>query len=399
MRKTILMILNQSFPDIRVKQEYDALVSQGYRVIVITRTNQTELDNSYELLPVAVSLGEVEAYANCFFRGNPWLVKRIIKELELIGVVNLDAVHVHDLFWGVTGYRLSKIFNAKLIMDFHENYPAMLQHFNESSKKHGPKKSLRNKFFDDVLLGYERLKRYEKRMLSKCDGYIVVVDEALDRLRDINPLKKGVVVSNTKSPELIPFKSLSNIEPIKLVYVGTIQELRGLEVAVTAMQYLPSSDYELTIVGFKNGCLVKKQLESIILAHNIKNVNLIGFLTDEKKLNEYIYNSHIGIIPHQDCELCQTTIPHKLFSYMAMGRPVLTSDVKPFKRLIYNKGVGDVFRAGSAKDFSEKIKAMSTHRLLIEYGRNARKLVETEYNWSKDKNRLLDLYNSLLTNT
>ncbi len=121
----------------------------------------------------------------------------------------------------------------------------MIHHFNESSKKFGVKKTLRNKFFDNVLLSYKRLARYEKRMLSKCDAFIVVVNEAQLRLNTLNAFKKGVVVSNTKNPNTITFIDIPKKDKIQLVYVGTIQDLRGLDTAVKAMVYLPEDKYEL----------------------------------------------------------------------------------------------------------------------------------------------------------
>jgi glycosyltransferase involved in cell wall biosynthesis len=390
------MILNQSFPDIRVKQEYDALIAGGYRVIIVTRDGQTQFDECYELLPIVVSKNELEAYINCLFVGNPWLTQRIVDGLFNIGVIHVDAVHVHDLFWAISGYDLSKKFSSKFVIDFHENYPAMIHHFNESSKKFGVKKTLRNKFFDNVLLSYKRLARYEKRMLSKCDAFIVVVNEAQLRLNTLNPFKKGVIVSNTKNPGTITFIDIPKKDKIQLVYVGTIQDLRGLDTAVKAMLHLPEDKYELTIVGFKEGCFVKKSLQAIIDLNHLTNVNLIDFIRDELQLDQYISNAHIGIIPHANCELCKTTVPHKLFTYMAMGRPVLVSDVKPLKRLVENKLCGAVFKAGSEEDFAKQIKYMSDYNLLVKMGIKARELVETEYNWAADAKRLIDIYDELL---
>jgi glycosyltransferase involved in cell wall biosynthesis len=391
------MILNQSFPDVRVKQEYDALACAGYRVIVITRALQTQYDENYELLPIVVSKNEFEAYLNCLFIGNRWLVARISSALVDIGVEQVDAVHVHDLFWATTGYTLSKKFSAKFVIDFHENYPAMIRHFNESSKRHGVKKTLRNQFFDNVLLSYKRLVKYERRMLALCDAYICVVEEAKLRLNQINPLTQGVVVSNTKDPRAIDFVDMKEKEKIQLIYVGTIQDLRGLDTAVKAMAYLCENRYELTIVGFKTGCTVKKNLASIIDANNINNVNLVDFTQNESALNQHISNAHIGIIPHISCDLCHTTVPHKLFTYMAMGKAVLVSDVKPLRRLVENKSCGVVFRAGSAEDFAQKVKAISRHDLLVKMGGKARELIETEYNWAVDAKCLVDMYHELLT--
>lgn len=397
MRKIILMLLNQGFPDIRVEQEADALKDAGYRVIIITHYRKTVIKDGYETIPVQTTLNQFEAYLNSLFYGNPYLEKRIIKALATEGIDKVDAVHVHDLFWSHIGYSLKNHFKCKFVIDMHENYPAMLNIFNYERKRNNKRQTIRSWFFNDVLLSYKRLRKYESKMLKLCDDYITVADEYLEATKALVSNNKGIVVSNTKSPKSIAFSDMPKIEDKVIIsYVGSIQFLRGLDVVVNAFKLLPEEVYQLNIVGFKKNDPVKLHLEKIIKKNNMSNINLIPWLNTEKEQDEYMRHCHIGIIPHIDCELCQTTMPHKLFSYMAIGRSVLVSDVKPLARIVDGKDCGATFKAGSSADLAKKIQEISNYDTLFRQGKNARALVEGECNWQRDADRLVSMYRSLI---
>ena len=51
----------------------------------------------------------------------------------------------------------------------------------------------------------------------------------------------------------------------------------------------------------------------------------------------------ICIIPHEKCELTNTTVPNKLFEYFCYGKHVIVSDAAPLKRIINETNSGIVF--------------------------------------------------------
>lgn len=407
---TILMLLNQRFlPDPRVEQQYYALTEAGYRVIVVANGNGADKDG-YEIVRINPNAGFSKMY-NLTLRTNPKLQTEIIEALKAIGVVQVHAVHVHDLLWSFLGIQLKKIFNAKLVIDLHENYPAFIKDIGQGPKKRSFKqyakiglKTLINPkngpawgVLKEYAHGPKHLKKYELSVLKKCDRFIVVVDEALDRFKKESFYKKGVVVSNTKDPDVWNFEKIKEVtNKLVVTYMGTIQDLRGLDTAILAMCHVDQTKFELNIVGVRTGNAMHQKFLSLIKEYDITNVNLIEWLTDEQKAFKYINDSHVCIVPHKNTELTQTTIPHKLFMYMATGRPVLVSDVAPLKRIVETSNNGLVFKAEDSKELAQKMEAMYNTEKLTEYSLNGRRAVEQKFNWEHDKYRLVNMYNELL---
>ena len=122
MDKTILMILNQKFlPDIRVEKEVKVLKEEGYRIVILASEEGYDDDN-YEV----IRLNSLNSYrtkiSSYFLKVNNSLEKEIIEKVKVKKIEKIDFIHVHDLFWGNLGVHLSRIFDSKLIVDFHENY-------------------------------------------------------------------------------------------------------------------------------------------------------------------------------------------------------------------------------------------------------------------------------------
>ena len=389
--KVILMLLNQKFlPDIRVEQECDALEDRGYRVIIVANNDGVD-SKEYEVVRVDPHEGLSKRY-NRSLRSNPKLQKEIIEKLEALDVHRIDVVHVHDLLWSFLGFQLKDYYSAKMVIDLHENYPAMLE-----AVRNKPQKKVWN-VIRKIAGRHKRFYRYEEKMLEKTDRFIVVVNEALERFVHKSFHQKGVVVSNTKNPSQWHLDELPALEDKLIVtYMGTIQDLRGLDTAIEAMNYIDQNKVQLNIVGVVRGDVHHQKFSDLIKRFKIKNVNLVEWQTNEEKAFDYIKKSHIGIVPHKDTALTQTTIPHKLFMYMAIGRPVLVSDVSPLKRVVEDAKNGMVFKADDPRDMASCLTEMHDYDALMNFSKNGRLAAETTYSWEKDKARLLNLYEELLS--
>lgn len=403
------MILNQKFlPDIRVEQEIDALIEIGYRVIVIASELGINTDK-YEIIRINPNKG-LSRYYNLTLKWNPILLREIVHELEVRHIFKIDAVHVHDLLWSFIGVKLSKKYMSKLVIDFHEPYSEFIEVIRKHREKYSFKQYVwvfvqslinpKNDYLYRLLFNYftrpKRLKKYEKKVIRRCDRYIVVVDEAFNKF-ELSQKSKGIVVSNSKDPNKWYFEELPIIKDKLIVtYMGTIQDLRGVDTAIEAMKYIDQNKFVLNIVGVKKGILHDKFL-NIIKNNNIKNVNLIEFIKEEQKAFEYIKNTHIGIVPHKNTKLTQEALPHKMFMYMAKGRPVLVSNMGPLKRMVEYSNNGYIFEAGDSLDFAKKLDQFYDNRYLLKkMAVNGRKAVEEKYNWNVDKKRFLDMYNDLV---
>lgn len=386
--KIILMILNQKFlPDIRVEKEIKTLKNYGYRIIVLA-SEKGEDDSKYEIIRLK-SLSEYKTkILSEFFKVSNKLKKEIINNLNEKCIKNIDYIHVHDLYWGFLGAYLSKKFNSKLILDFHENYPYAYQQWKKY--ENNPIKKFVKSF--NTL---NKLKKYEIKMVKKANKTILVVNEAEKRFKGKIPQNKFEVISNTEEPNKWKYTKIKEIKKnLNITYVGGVGPHRGIDTIIKGFNYL-SNRYKLNIVGINKKDPYYEVIKKLKNENkNKKNINFVSWIPFNE-VQEYINNSHICLVPHNKNEHTETTIPHKLFQYMAMKRPILVSDVTPLKRIIMDTNAGEFFKADDALDFANKIREMDNFDKLLEWGENGRKAVEGKYNWTNDAKILINLYKEL----
>jgi glycosyltransferase involved in cell wall biosynthesis len=95
-----------------------------------------------------------------------------------------------------------------------------------------------------------------------------------------------------------------------------------------------------------------------------------------------------GLIPHHASKGWECTIPNKLFDYMSLGVPVISSDVTPVKRVLTETGAGVTFRDRDAHDLARVIRSLRADPGLEEMGRRGMEAVRERYNWERDARAL-----------
>jgi glycosyltransferase involved in cell wall biosynthesis len=139
-----------------------------------------------------------------------------------------------------------------------------------------------------------------------------------------------------------------------------------------------------------------EKIQSIIDEYGIGNwVDLYGWLPFIK-VQSFIKASDVCLVPHNDFEHTQTTIPHKLFQYMICSKPVLVSDCKPLKRVVEEADCGMIFKASDHKSFTEVLIDMYKNRNKLDsYGEKGRKAALSTFSWKNDARTLVNLFKSL----
>lgn len=109
-----------------------------------------------------------------------------------------------------------------------------------------------------------------------------------------------------------------------------------------------------------------------------------------------VASADVGVVPHHADEAWNTTIPNKLFDYMAAGLPVITSDARPAARIIKDTNAGIVFRSADTQSLAQAIIKLANPQLRMRMGEAGRNSIRTRYNWEVDAGRLLRLVNELI---
>lgn len=384
------MILDTFFSsDRRVENEAQCLIDSGHTVYLMCLSEKLNIEENYNgIILIKRKIGKITYKSSVgalkfpiYF--NFWK-KRIRNFLDNNPV---DVVHVHDLPLVKPVYELKEFYGFKMVLDLHENWPALLNVSTHAKT-----------FLGRALCNISQWKEYEKIYIENTDAIIVVVEEARTRIDSLSDKNLNIcIVSNTMNTcNLSKDKPGGKLDRTKIIftYEGGITYHRGLQYVLDAFIKLPHSlltNVELWIIG-KGSYLetLKKQAST----GNLDNVVFYGWQAQEKVF-ELLGQSDIALIPHIKSEHTDNTIPHKLFHYIHAGIPILSSDCVPIKRIIDETKSGITYTYDDIDDLNEKILFLVENpEKRMKYSK-ASKYVDNKYNWRNDEKRLIELYKSL----
>lgn len=381
------MISQAAFPpDIRLEKEIKSLSEAGYKVLVICNQYNKELNITFEYCEIK-------------------RVKAVFKSVKLNRIINFpifinprflltvfnsivrfkpEFIHAHDLPMVPVALIFGKLFRIPIIFDMHENYPEALKAFQ--------KKGIINFLFKN----YKAAKLLEKICIRKSDAIITVVRENSERLINQGVKSEKIyLVSNTVDLDTFATEPIDEYilqkyrNKIVLLYAGYVTPERGLDIVVRGMSFLKEklTNSKLLIIG--NGISVsalKKLMIDLSLNDFVEFIKWPG----HDKLSSYFKVARIFISPQPQCEFWDTTIPHKLFEYMSQSKPVLAADSKAIKRVIEETNSGMTYKTANPEDFSAKVLEILSSN--VPFGENGLKAVKQTYNWEKDSQVLIELY-------
>lgn len=353
----MIHLTRQRFPpDIRIEKEARALTNAGFKVCILCR--RVDGDLPCETLDSGATV----------FRETPDTNRKLLptrsgKNPEwgaamsrFIERADPDVLHVHDLPLVEAALDHGERYGKPVVADLHENWPAAMRAWRVGKPWwHRLRAAIRR---PDYLL-----RRAEMRSARCCARLIVVVPEAASRfVRAGIPQERIVVVSNTEDDSTMPTPlppPSPRVESMvagrwTLCYIGGIGPHRGLDTAIRALpaiaEHVPN--VLLIVVGVKRS---QRQIVNRIAGraraeHLIRVEDWAPFST----CLEIMQAADVCLVPHNDFEHTQTTVPHKLFQYMYCGRPVIVSDCRPLKRIVQHTGAGVVFRANDTTDFADR---------------------------------------------
>ncbi len=393
----ILKIWDADYPwDVRVEKIVTTLSQNGHSVSMVCRN----LKN----LPTFESMGPVK-----IFRLPPIRSKSLNRFISFPYFFNLlwwktiyttcrkeraQVILVRDLPLALTAIALGRRLRIPVILDMAENYPAMLR-----ARRYYGRISFHQKW---VLRNAALAALVERLTLKWVDKIIVVAEENKRRL-----LGKGVspeniyLVSNT--PDLDSPQSLGQnfaeeerayfAERFTLIYTGLLGSVRGMETVVKAMPEIIRKIPEAHLLVIGRG-MSEQTLTRLVEERGLgKYVTFKGWV-DSGDLPKYLRASRAGLIPHLATEHTNTTLPNKIFDYMAHGLPVVASDVGPLKRIIEEEKCGVTFAADNADDFVRAVVRVYKDPE-NRFGENGKRAVFHRYNWKEDSAALLKIFEEL----
>lgn len=390
----ILYIWDADYPwDVRVEKICNSLSDNGNEVHIVARNlkkySTYELINGIHVHRMKPINNEFLNYALSFpaFFSPYW--KKMID--EIIEEQRIGLIIVRDLPMAAAGIRAGEKYNIPVIFDMAEDYCAMIQEIWKHNKFHGFNLIVRNPYLAKML---------EKYVLKKFDHIIVVVEEAKDLV-----IRKGIdknsitVVGNTPLLNILKDNGYNGDEHINMIknrysiiYTGGITFDRGISVVLDAIPRIKDAIRDLLFVIVGKGDYTSKLLDIVDKKQLREWVLLAGWVNHEN-LYKYIRASKLGIIPHLVTDHIRTTIPNKLFDYMACGIPVVSSDAPPLRRIILEEKCGNLFSSGNSEELSDMV--LSIYKSEEDFGANGKQAIIKRYNWKEDEKKLIQVLKSI----
>ncbi len=190
-------------------------------------------------------------------------------------------------------------------------------------------------------------------------------------------------------PVLQPLNRPSTTEKF-ILYQGAVNEARGLEYLIPAMQWI---NCQLVICGDGN---FMTQLKKLISDHQLEQkVKLTGMLPPGQ-LSEFSQKAYLGVaVPEKEGLNQWLALPNKLFDYIHAGLPQVTVNYPEYQKINSQFEVAMLL-----EDISSKTIANSINNLLVNdvlYHKLKENCLEARLvlNWQEEEKRLLQFYQSV----
>jgi glycosyltransferase involved in cell wall biosynthesis len=185
-------------------------------------------------------------------------------------------------------------------------------------------------------------------------------------------------------------------------YVGTFQEWHGLSELVEAAQEVLHArpDVRFLMVG-----PYYKETEEKVVAAGIASSFIFTGPIQYEQVPKYMNASDILVAPYNPEKIASTEqvrkhglgSPLKVFEYMSVGKPVITTNVKPISDPIQDGVTGYLISPGDSKALSSAILRILGDRETAETVAAAgRRSVIANYSWSIVARQLQDIFEAVV---
>lgn len=335
-------------------------------------------------LVVADGLGdEVKNGVNIYDVGRlDGRVNRIFRTTRkvFIKAKNLDSdiFHFHDPELIPVGLKL-KGMGKQVIFDVHEDTSSQIK----------------NKFYIPKILRpliaflYSIVNRYIVKKF-----FLVLAEASYEAIyKDIT--QKYRVIQNFPDINFLESYRVIQRKGNGIFYIGGVSDERGLDVTIKALKILKKRD----IYFFMHyiGPIYSKKL--------IENLDLQGIENQIKFYGNMVLDD--GFMIAKDCKVglsvlkpvknAQTSYSTKIFEYMAVNLPVITSNFPLYQDVVEKFNSGICIDPNSEDELADAIEYILTHdKESREMGENGEKAVTEKFNWAIEKKKLLQVYKDIL---
>ncbi len=361
LKRIYFTVTNDLAYDQRMQRICSSLAENGYAVTLVGR----KLASSLPLAEKKFAQKRIR----CWFNKTKWFYAEYnIRLFFFLLFKKMDAIRAIDLDTILPCLRISRWKRIPRIYDAHELFTELKEVITRPSVQ-------------------KVWTRIEKKAVPKFKyGYTVSESIAEEFKRRYKVDYKTI----RNVPVLQPLESNMQTERF-ILYQGAVNEARGLEYLIPAMQWVNS---KLVICGDGN---FMEQLKKLISDYKLEEkVELQGMLSPDK-LREISHQAFIGVaVPEKEGLNQYLALPNKLFDYIHSGLPQVTVDYPEYRKINSQFEVAVLLDDISPKRIAEALNNLLTDDVLYKRLKENCLKARAILNWQQEEKKLISFYHTIL---
>ncbi len=364
MQKIILTVTNDLSYDQRMIRIASSLTKGGYQVLLVGRQR-----------PQSIALVEQifqQKRLKCWFdKGKLFYIEYNIRLFLFLFFTKYNAVCSIDLDTILAGYYNSKIKRKICIYDAHEYFTEL------------PEVVLRPKT--------KAVWEWVAQQTIPNIKYAYTVCQSLQKVFAEKYQTPFEVVRNVPFEQKQPTKYLPLQSPIVLLYQGALNDGRGLEESIKAMQYLDNC--ELWLAGEGD---LSAELRALSQELNLSSkVVFLGYILPQELAN-ITPQCHIGINLLQNKGLnYYYSLANKFFDYIQAGKPSLNMNFPEYAHLIQKHKVGLLLDNLEPETIVKAVQKLQNKPKFYQQLQTNCQAAAKEFVWEKEQKKLLAFYQKI----
>lgn len=249
----------------------------------------------------------------------------------------------------------------------------------------------------------DKIRALELECLRRADAIVTPSHVLEDRLRELAPGAAPITVipNGARPPEQLPERPHAAPDRY-VVYVGALQPWQGIDTLLAAFARLGDlADLRLVICS---ATPPKRARPWQRLAARLEVQDRVDwhFKVPHREVAAWLSHAELSVAPLRDCSrnVDQGCCPLKVLESMAVGTPVIASDLAVIRELVTDGEHGRLVHPDRPAELARAIRiALEYPERSREQGRRAQDHVRDRFTWDQSRASLRAVYESLLATT
>jgi glycosyltransferase involved in cell wall biosynthesis len=176
-----------------------------------------------------------------------------------------------------------------------------------------------------------------------------------------------------------------------VLYQGGLLRGRGLTEVVRSAAYYPSG-VALVLLGYGT---LRDELEALARAEGLSDrVRFVDAVPPDDLLS-FTASATVGVVPYQPVSLNnRLALPNKIFEYLAVGLPVVVSDIPELRAIVAASGCGELYDSFDPASLGAAVRRLLEPERRSAAGQAARAYGQAN-TWRRERSILEDVYRRL----